>query len=199
MASNLNAPRSDVRLQGNRVSILGDHLLLENSLLMSHAKSLWLNRDRLLVTWDLQKAQTVSPDPHRPHEEGHVVAFEADIEASDVVLVQFERVDAPPLPDDLRDDVGDDDLRAPIDPDGGAGEGDDRFGERRTGRPATTGAGVGDAGRPLDSIFDVDPPPTTVRRTISLLDSIRGLEQRNEDLRRRLADLEDRVRRLEVG
>lgn len=190
MALNPQTQSADVRLQGNQVAILGYLLLLEGAILRSHARSFWLKEDTLRVTWDLARAQSEYINPDQPYESGHSMAVEGRIEASDVVLVEFEQVDHGPVPRPLETEDRDD-LVAPGVRDSRV---DDRVDNPRRAR-ARGGRSTGSRG----SIFDNDPRPQTVRRTVSLLEAIRRLEERNGELSRRINDLEDRIRHLENG
>jgi hypothetical protein len=185
MSGDSMAPDADVELVKDEARITGSVISLKAPLLRTAARGLALDGQDLIITWDVLKAQFPDRDRHRPYEEGHLIQIEGQVEVADVVLVKFERVDPPPVPDYAHDD----EFRAPINEDAGGGQ-------EVAGGTGYAGKGAVGSGGP-GSIFDYDPPPTVVRRQFSLTERLEELRSLLGVLSSRIDDLEARVLELE--
>jgi hypothetical protein len=191
---------TDIRLQAAGVDIIGNNILLDGSLLLSKTRSLWLDKDTLLISWDLNRANFLTTgEGIKPYEAGKLIEIEGKVEVSDVILVEFELVPGGPvIPGDVEDILEelhkrDDDLTAPeleVDPGGNSdidGSSSSHRGEDALSRGEES----------LGSIFDAERPDTIVKRRLSLADTLKNFAAQLESLSSRVVELEQRVGELE--
>lgn len=193
----MEIPKSDIKLYGSNLEILGESIILDGNLLATTSRTLWLDHDSLLITWDMRKAQLENRDANRPYDPNNLVELEGRLEVSDVILVEFERVDPEPL-SDLRREVRDGDPLSLSE--------DELLGTHRTDEHDVMSgrwdslrdeADASRRGEGQPSVFDVDPPPTWVRRRLSLIETLETLRETTRTLTSRVFELERRINELE--